>query len=91
MTKRERVERVYRLEPPDRIPFVPAIYEHKARLIGRTPSEICRNAELLREALGRELAVYDPDMLVVGVDVYNVEAEALGCPVRYFDDSSAAP
>jgi len=91
MTKRERVERVYRLQPPDRIPFVPAIYEHKARLIGRTPSEICRNAELLRAALERELTVYDPDMLVVGVDVYNVEAEALGCAVRYFDDSPEVP
>jgi uroporphyrinogen decarboxylase len=91
MTKRERVERVYRLEPPDRIPLVPAIYEHKARLIGRTPSEICRSAELLRAALERELEVYDPDMLVVGVDVYNVEAEALGCRVRYFDDSAAVP
>ena len=89
--KRLRVERVYRLEPPDRIPFVPAIYEHKARLIGRTPSEICRNPELLRAALERELAVYDPDMLVVGVDVYNVEAEALGCQVRYFDDAPAVP
>ncbi len=91
MTKRERVERVHRLEPADRIPFVPAIYEHKARLVGRTPSEICRNAELLRAALERELEVYDPDMLVVGVDVYNVEAEALGCQVRYFDDSTAVP
>jgi len=91
MTKRERVERVYRLQPPDRIPFVPAIYEHKARLIGRMPSEVCRNAELLRAALERELAVYDPDMLVVGVDVYNVEAEALGCTVRYFDNSPAVP
>ncbi len=91
MTKRERVERVHRLERPDRIPFVPAIYEHKARLIGRTPTEICRHAELLRAALERELALYDPDMLVVGVDVYNVEAEALGCQVRYFDDSTAVP
>jgi uroporphyrinogen decarboxylase len=91
MTKRERVERVYRLQPPDRIPFVPAIYEHKARLIGRTPSEVCRDAGLLRAALERELALYDPDMLVVGVDVYNVEAEAIGCTVRYFDDSAAVP
>jgi len=91
LTKRERVERVYRLEQADRIPFVPAIYEHKARLIGRRPSEICRNGDLLRAALERELEVYDPDMLVVGVDVYNVEAEALGCQVRYFEDSAAVP
>ncbi len=91
LSKRERVERTCRLEPADRIPFVPAIYEHKAALIGRSPSEVCRSAELLHSALRRELAVYDPDMLVVGIDVYNVEAEALGCRVVYFDDSDDCP
>ncbi|MEK7404117.1 MAG: hypothetical protein AAB225_03325 [Acidobacteriota bacterium] len=47
MTKRERVEAVYRLEKADCIPFVPAIYEHKGALVGKTPSEICRNADYL--------------------------------------------
>jgi uroporphyrinogen decarboxylase len=91
MTKRERVERTYALGVPDRPPFVPAIYEHKAALIGRTPSQVCRDGGLLHEALLRELETYDPDMLVVGVDVYNVEAETLGCRVRYFDDSNDVP
>jgi len=91
MTRRERVETVYALGRPDRIPFVPAIYEHKARLIGRSPSEVCRNADLLYESLLAELRVYDPDMLVVGIDVYNVEAEALGCRVAYFEDSNDVP
>jgi uroporphyrinogen decarboxylase len=27
--------------------------------------------------------IYDPDMLVIGCDVYNVEAEAVGCEVTY--------
>jgi len=91
MTKRERVERTYRLEARDRPPLVPAVYEHKAWLIGRRPSEVCRRAELLEAALERELALYDPDMLVVGLDVYNVEAEALGCQVAYFEESHEAP
>ena len=91
MTKRERVERVYRLEPADRIPFVPAIYEHKGALIGKSPSEICRNSDYLCAGLRRELEVYDADMLVIGIDVYNVEAEALGCRVVYFEDSNDVP
>ncbi len=91
MTKRERVEKTYAFEAVDRFPFVPAVYEHKARLIEKTPSAICRNADLLTESLHRELEVYDPDMLVVGVDVYNVEAEALRCEVRYFEDSGDVP
>jgi uroporphyrinogen decarboxylase len=91
MTKRERVEAVYRLEKADRIPFVPAIYEHKGALIGKTPSEICRNADYLHAGLKREAELYDADMLVIGIDVYNVEAEALGCKVVYFDNSTEVP
>lgn len=91
MTKRERVERAFAFEPVDKIPFVPAVYEHKARLVGRSPSEVCRSADLLLEALERELEVYDPDVLTVGVDVYNVEAEAVGCEVRYFGPAPDVP
>ena len=91
MTKRQRVEAVYALEPADRVPFVPAIYEHKGALIGRSPSEICRNSDFLCAGLRRELELYDPDMLVIGIDVYNVEAEALGCQVVYFPDSNDVP
>jgi uroporphyrinogen decarboxylase len=85
------VEAVYALRPADRIPFVPAIYEHKGVLIGKSPSQICRNAEWLQAGLCRELEVYDADMLVIGIDVYNVEAEALGCKVVYFEDSDDCP
>lgn len=91
MTKRERVETTYAFEPADKIPFVPAIYEHKARLIGRSPSEVCTSLDLLLEALDRELEIYDPDLLTVGLDVYNVEAEAVGCEVRYFGKSPDVP
>jgi uroporphyrinogen decarboxylase len=88
MTKRERVETVYGLGKADRIPFVPAIYEHKGALVGKSPSAICRNADYLYAGLKKELATYDPDMLVIGIDVYNVEAEAMGARVAYFDDDS---
>jgi uroporphyrinogen decarboxylase len=91
MTKRERVERASALGVPDRPPFVPAIYEHKAALIGRRPSEVCRDGDLLVEAVLKELEIYDPDAPVVGLDVYNVEAEALGCPIRYFEASTDVP
>lgn len=91
MTKRERVEAVYRLEKADRIPFVPAIYEHKGALVGKSPSEICRNADYLYAGLKREAELYDADMLVIGIDVYNVEAEALGCKVVYFENSNDVP
>ncbi len=91
MIPRERIQAAWRREQVDRVPFVPAVYEHKASLIRRRPSEIARDGRLLLQALERELVVYRPDALTLGVDVYNVEAEALGCPVRFFDDSEDVP
>ncbi len=91
MNSRQLMEAVLKMEKGDRIPFCPAIYEHKGFLIGKTPSEICRSSELLVEGLEAEYERYKPDFLTVGIDVYNVEAEALGCKIVYFDDSPDVP
>lgn len=72
--------------PSDKVPFIPAIYEHKAWFIGETPSNVCRDAHLLTKALLAEYESVQPDALVIGIDVYNVEAEAVGCTVTYYDD-----
>jgi len=90
LTPRQRVERLLDGKSADRVPFCPAVYEHKAALIGVRPSEMCRDADLFERAIIREVEVYDPDMLVVGCDVYNVEAEAAGCEVLY-PDSTGVP
>ena len=60
------------------LPWQPAIYEHKAALIGRTPIEVACNAAMFAQALLKEYEVYGADFLTVGLDVYNIEAEALG-------------
>jgi uroporphyrinogen decarboxylase len=83
LNPRQRIERLLEGKAADRVPFCPAVYDHKAGLIGVTPSEMCRDADLFERAIVREVEVYDPDMLVVGCDVYNVEAEAAGCEVTY--------
>ena len=79
-----RFLRALSLEPCDRVPFVPAVYEHKAWFIGRTPSEVCRDGSLLLESVLAEYEALRSDAIVVGLDVYNVEAEACGCAVTYF-------
>ncbi|MBS0661710.1 MAG: hypothetical protein JSR48_00470 [Verrucomicrobia bacterium] len=83
---RAEVEQVLRCGAPRAVPlFLPAIYEHKAWFIGRTPSAIARDASLLTRALLAEFEAIGPDALTVGVDVYNVEAEAVGCTVTYYE------
>ena len=89
---RAEVESVLRCTPNARpVPlFLPAIYEHKAAFIGSTPSAISRDADLLTRALLAEYEAVGPDALAVGVDVYNLEAETVGCKVSFYegDDTS---
>jgi uroporphyrinogen decarboxylase len=89
--RRARIESVLRCECRGELPlFMPAIYEHKAWFIRSTPSAISRDGGLLARAILAEYETIGPDALVVGVDVYNLEAEAVGCSVTYYegDDTS---
>jgi uroporphyrinogen decarboxylase len=83
ITPRQRIENLLAGRPVDRTPFCPAIYEHKAALVGTTPSILSRDVDVFERALAREIEIYSPDLLTVGCDVYNIEAEALGCEVRF--------
>jgi uroporphyrinogen decarboxylase len=88
---RTEVEAVLRCTSTRAVPlFMPAIYEHKAWFINSTPSAISRSADLLTCALLAEYEAVGPDALVVGVDVYNLEAETVGCRVTFYegDDTS---
>ncbi len=90
LTPRQRIQNLLEGKPVDRVPFCPAVYEHKAALIGVTPSEMARDAGLFEKAVIREVETYEPDMVVIGCDVYNVEAEAVGCKV-FFPASPDVP
>lgn len=73
---------------PSKVPFVPAIYEHKASFVNATPSDVARDARLLTDAVLAEHELVRADAVVVGIDVYNVEAEAVGSEIVFFDDTS---
>jgi uroporphyrinogen decarboxylase len=90
MNSTERLQAVYAGRLPDRVPFVPIIREHAAFLVGRTPSEVACSADRMVEAQLAAWERYRPDMLSLGVDTYNLEAEALGATVL-FPDSSGTP
>ena len=72
-------------DTPDQVPFLPAIYEHKGWFVGETPSRVARDAQLLTRAMLAEYEQVRADALILGIDVYNVEAEAIGCTVTYYD------
>ena len=79
MTPIERMSAVRAGRAVDHWPFVPSIYEHGARLLGRSPGEVSRNARLMAEAALVAFETYGHDLVTVGIDIYNIEAEAFGC------------
>lgn len=64
------------------IKFEPFVCDHAAGLMGRRPWEVSRNPNLLFEALAGVIQKYKLDLCLVGMDIYNVEAEALGCTLE---------
>lgn len=64
-----------------KIPFSVSVYEHAAALIGRSPWEVSRDEELMRRAHREAYLLYHHFPVVVGIDIYNLEAEAYGCQI----------
>ena len=62
--------------------FAPSIYEHAARVIARRPWDVSRDPELMFGAHAGAYRLYGHRPIVVGIDIYNLEAEACGAPVR---------
>ena len=61
--------------------FCPSVYEHAARVIGESPWEVSQDVELLSKAHIEAYRLYRHRPIVVGIDIYNLEAEAYGAVV----------
>ena len=59
-----------------------SVYEHAAALIGRDPWEVSRDGDLLYQAHAAAYRLYHHFPVTVGIDIYNLEAEAYGCRVE---------
>lgn len=71
-----------------KIPFSISVYEHAAAFLGRTPWEVSRDAELAFQAHLAAYRRYRHFPLVVGIDIYNLEAEAYGATVGRAEGAS---
>ena len=88
MTSIERFESILRGIFPDRIPFVPSIYEHGAAVLRKRPADVSHDPELMANAALESYALYNHDLVTVGIDVYTVEVEAFGCDISSPKDFS---
>jgi len=68
-----------------KIDFMPSVYEHAAAIIKRTPWEVSRDPELMYLAHKEAHNLYGHTPITVGIDIYNLEAEAYGCQIQQPD------
>lgn len=64
-----------------RIPLSLSVYEHAAQFLGLSPWEVSRDADLVYGAHRAAYECYRHFPVVVGIDIYNLEAEAYGAEV----------
>ena len=62
--------------------FSPSVYEHAAKVIGKSPWEVSRSGDLLAQGNIEAFGLYNHAPVVVGIDIYNLEAEAYGATVE---------
>lgn len=65
-----------------KIAFTPVVYEHAARFVGRSPWTVSRDPELMFEGHRRAYLEYRHQVIAVGIDIYNLEAEAYGATIE---------
>ncbi len=61
--------------------FMPAVYEHAAKLIGVSPWRASRDRDFLVKGHAEAYRRYHHTPIVVGIDIYNLEAEAYGATI----------
>jgi len=62
--------------------FAPSVYEHAARVIAESPWDVSRDVRLLAKGHTEAHRLYQHRPIVVGIDIYNLEAEAYGAVIR---------
>lgn len=65
-----------------KLAFTPVVYEHAARFVNRTPWAVSRDPDLIFEGHRRAYLEYRQQVIAVGIDIYNLEAEAYGARVE---------
>jgi len=81
MNHRERLIKLLKGEQVDRPPFMPAIYDLKPVLINAPLHTFGQDEDQLIRALNFEVEELKLESLTVAYDIYNIEAEAVGCKI----------
>ena len=81
MTAAERLENLLVGKTVDRPPFMPAIYDLKPTFLQSASYTFGQKEQDIIDALTFEAEKLEADSLTAAYDIYNIEAEAVGCSV----------
>ena len=76
-------------KPVDRIPWVPFVGCHAAKLLNVSAEDYFKSVDLIVEGARKAKEMYRPDGLPVLFDL-QIEAEAMGCGVKFADENPPA-
>jgi len=89
MTGKELIQKAFKTEPVERIPWVPFVGVHGASLLGLRADEYLKSSTHLVDGISKAIELYQPDGLPVCFDL-QIEAEALGCRLGWSPDNPPA-
>jgi len=86
MTGKSLINKAFRLEKPDRTPWVPFVGVHGGYLTGVDARKYLTSREHLVNGISAAIDRYEPDGIPIMFDL-QVEAEILGCGLQWSDDN----
>jgi MtaA/CmuA family methyltransferase len=89
MSGKELIQKALTLEPTSRVPWVPFIGIHGAKMIGKNATEYLKSADNIVNGISKAVEMYNPDGIPVMFDL-QVEAEALGCQLIWTNNNPPA-
>jgi uroporphyrinogen decarboxylase len=83
------IKQVLRLEPVERVPWVPFVGVHGGYLIGVDAGQYLKSAPNMIAGLTKAIELYKPDGIPVSFDL-QLEAEILGCRLNWAKENPPA-
>jgi MtaA/CmuA family methyltransferase len=86
MQGKKLINKAFRREPVERVPWVPFVGVHAAKLLGIGAEEFLISPVHLFNGVSKAIEQYKPDGIPVVFDL-QIEAEAIGCRLKWSDNS----
>jgi MtaA/CmuA family methyltransferase len=83
------IEKAFRLEETDRVPWVPFVGVHGGKLIGVDAEAYLKSSKNIVEGITKAIELYKPDGIPVAFDL-QIEAEILGCKLVWSKENPPA-